>query len=480
MKIYLILIVLLITIVYSDKAILEEIYTGLGSITAIKSVTLPGESHSRLIVVEQQGLVKIETNLGLEPIVDIRSLVTLSGAAEDSANPTEYSELGLLGIAIHKEFISNSLIYLYYTTRREDIGPVPPNCFSRKEYPLAFNKKEYNFLALVEEWKVDINSLSSALSRTILKVRQPYLNNNGLNNLFIFPNGNLGVGLGDGGCNYDPFEFAQNKDALLGKILVVNIVTLESFISCNKAVSFFSEIKEECPALYNHIGSYAEGVRNPTSFSFDFREDDEENIYFADGGSNATFQEMNVLIPSSDYGWVNRIGDECTCLLSDTNSDNLCSPYNQTLSKCITLQGDDYTPAISGLDYENTKANSIFTAGVSHNIPPEIRIFEGKLLFGSGSRINNDFKFPRSLDGYSELRIVNPIGNEYDDGVYYSQNLIEIDDTLTFLSSIYHKQNEFSNGDEIFIAFSNNAAPLLKNGKVNNRGMILKLVGVCT
>ncbi len=61
------------------------------------------------------------------------------------------------------------------------------------------------------------------MHKQLLNIKQPFFNNNGSDNLTFDPFGSLVVGLGDGGASHDPFNLAQNKRSVLGKLLNINL-----------------------------------------------------------------------------------------------------------------------------------------------------------------------------------------------------------------------------------------------------------------
>lgn len=79
--------------------------------------------------------------------------------------------------------------------------------------------------------------------RELLFVDQPYANHNG-GNLLFGPDGQLWIGLGDGGSGGDPNNNAQNMGTPLGKILRMDVGS-------------------------GHYSIWALGLRNPWRFSFD-------------------------------------------------------------------------------------------------------------------------------------------------------------------------------------------------------------------
>ena len=62
-----------------------------------------------------------------------------------------------------------------------------------------------------------------ATRRVLLQVVQPYANHNGGMLAFGTTDGDLYIGLGDGGSGGDPGNRAQNQTVLLGKILRIDV-----------------------------------------------------------------------------------------------------------------------------------------------------------------------------------------------------------------------------------------------------------------
>ncbi|KAF3953342.1 hypothetical protein CMV_021208 [Castanea mollissima] len=110
--------------------------------------------------------------------------------------------------------------------------------------------------------------------------------------------------MGDGGSLGDPYNFAQNKKSLLGKIIRLDIDNISSAMGFadldlwgNYSVSGdnpFAEAKELQPEIW------ALGFRNPWRCSFD----SERPSYFlcADVGQDQ-YEEMDLVTKGGNYGW---------------------------------------------------------------------------------------------------------------------------------------------------------------------------------
>jgi len=214
---------------------------------------------SRLFVVEQRGRIRIVAGgRALDPpFLDLSSRVSFGG------------ERGLLSIAFHPRFTYNHYFYVNYTDRHGDTR--------------------------IERYTVgpDSNRADPSSARLILTVAQPYANHNGGLVLFA-PDGMLWIGMGDGGAAGDPHGNAQNSDALLGKMLRIDVDHGNPYA-----------IPPDNPFARDHGGRpeiWAVGLRNPWRFSFD-RESGE--VYIADVGQDL-WEEVDVAPITAaglNYGW---------------------------------------------------------------------------------------------------------------------------------------------------------------------------------
>ncbi|MGB9521518.1 MAG: PQQ-dependent sugar dehydrogenase, partial [Anaerolineales bacterium] len=164
----------------------EVIASGLQSPVDITHV---GDGSGRLFVVEQPGRIRIikQGILLSTPFLDITSLVLYGG------------ERGLLGLAFHPNYKQNGYFYINYTRQTDGATVIA-------RYRVSSNP--------------DVADITSAV--ILLIVPQPYANHNG-GCLKFGPDGYLYIGMGDGGSGGDPQNYAQNKEALLGKLLRIDV-----------------------------------------------------------------------------------------------------------------------------------------------------------------------------------------------------------------------------------------------------------------
>lgn len=222
---------------------------------------------ARLFVVEQTGRIRIIANGATlaQPFLDIRSRITRGG------------EQGLLSMAFHPSYATNGFFYIDFTDLRGDTQ--------------------------VERYHVSANPdvADAASNTTILSVAQPFANHNG--GLVMFgPDGMFYIGMGDGGSGGDPQGNGQNRNALLGKMLRIDV---------NGALPY--TVPASNPFV-NQTGTrpeiWATGLRNPWRFSFDRQAG---VLYIADVGQSER-EEVNVVPLASgglNYGWNTMEGTAC-------------------------------------------------------------------------------------------------------------------------------------------------------------------------
>jgi glucose/arabinose dehydrogenase len=192
------------------------------------------------------------------------------------------SEEGLLGIAFHPDFAKNGRFFV--------------------DYVATDGGEDASFIA---EWKLstprDVIHAEAKPVRVLLKVVQPYQNHNA-GQLAFGPDGKLYIGFGDGGFRNDPKGNAQNPDALLGKMLRVDV-------DGNSDARPY-----RVPPDNPFVGKpgyrpeiWALGLRNPWRYSFDPR----GRLIVADVGQDA-WEELDIVQAGDNLGWEVREGPVCT------------------------------------------------------------------------------------------------------------------------------------------------------------------------
>lgn len=222
----------------------------------------PGDPR-RLFVVERPGRIQVLVNghRVSRPFLDISSLVN-SGFAEQ----------GLLSLAFAPDYARSGRFYVFYTDAGNDLRIVG--------YTRARNS---------------LNAADASSARTVLSIDHHSQTNHDGGQLQFGPDGDLYIGVGDGGSEQDPFNYGQNAAVLLGKMLRVSPRSGGGY-SIPKGNPFTGR-----PGGRAEIWAY--GLRNPWRFSFDRRTGDlviadvgqdlQEEVDFAPRGTGA----------GTNYGW---------------------------------------------------------------------------------------------------------------------------------------------------------------------------------
>jgi glucose/arabinose dehydrogenase len=264
-------------------------------------VTHSGEQPSgtsRLFIVEKEGHIHLVENGTAQPtpFLDITDRVG-----------SQRNEQGLLSVAFPPDFASSGLFYVNYTDKRGDTAVA--------RYRLSAG---------------DLRQADASSEQKVLQIQQPAANHNG-GQLQFGPDGYLYIGTGDGGQAGDPWGNAQNPDALLGKMLRIDVAETEGYtIPSNNPLL-------DQPGTRPEI--WATGLRNPWRFSFDRATGD---LYIADVGQNL-YEEVNYQPGArpggENYGWDVMEASHCFEPSSGCDLEGLTLPvaeYEHTQGCSIT------------------------------------------------------------------------------------------------------------------------------------------------
>ncbi|KQX48561.1 PQQ-dependent sugar dehydrogenase [Paenibacillus sp. Root444D2] len=251
------------------KVNLRPIVSKINLPTVLKTTILPGDSIERLFIATQVGEIFYVGNGVIKTFLDIRPRIIKLGVSSGG-----YDERGLLGLAFHPEFYYNGLFYLHYSVAgTQGPGALPgafesfkPNPCDSKTLNLKWINREtqYDHMDTVEEWILQSNGQPQK-RRTLLNIRRPFLNHNGVNSLNFSPEtGKLVLTTGDGGSGYDPFNLSQDNMEIAGKIIEIDVVK-NSSIDNPPVVTRFNELPVPIQETLTVI---AKGVRNISGISF--------------------------------------------------------------------------------------------------------------------------------------------------------------------------------------------------------------------
>src|ERR671912_1591896 len=280
------------------------------------NVAFPPDGSGRIFVVEVGGTIRImnpDGSLLPQPFLDLSPTV--------ASRP---GQQGLLGLAFHPDFAENGRFFVDYN-----------NLYANGEITVS----EF----LVDE--NDPNVADPKSERPLLTIDKPYPQHNG-GTLRFGPDGFLYISTGDGGWQGDPYDNAQSRFSLLGKILRIDVDSGASGqpygIPADNPFAGLGRYDNPYPGdppdgqtsnerrrvrnkdLPNSVSAddrknrspvraeiWAYGFRNPWQFSFDPATGD---FYVGDVGGDSweeiNFQEANS-IAGQNYGWDWLEGSHC-------------------------------------------------------------------------------------------------------------------------------------------------------------------------
>ena len=217
-----------------------------------------------LFVVEQPGRVRVlrRGNLLARPFLDISDRVSFDGG-----------ERGLLSIAFPPDYASSGRFYVYYNDRAGDVQ--------------------------IDQYRRSSETFASPASRrSVLAIAHPNFANHDGGQL-QFHGRELLIGTGDGGSGGDPPNNAQNRDALLGKLLRI-------IPTPTAAAPYTVPGSNPFVGLPGRDEIFSYGLRNPWRFSIQEVRRGPDRIVIGDVGQNR-YEEIDYeTLPSAlgaNFGW---------------------------------------------------------------------------------------------------------------------------------------------------------------------------------
>ncbi|XP_065486958.1 HHIP-like protein 2 [Caloenas nicobarica] len=293
---------------------LTEVANGLRN--PVLMVHANDQTH-RMFVAEQVGVIWVYLPDGSrleEPFLDIKNIVL--------ATPWVGDERGFLGMAFHPKYKYNGKFYIYYSYMDE-------------------NRVEKIRISELKVLASDVNKADPLSERNLLELEEPAANHNG-GQLLFGVDGYMYLFTGDGGKAGDPFgKFgnAQNKSALLGKVLRIDV---DGKSPDGKPYRIppdnpFVPDPQACPEVY------AYGVRNTWRCAVDrgdpVTKKGRGRIFCGDVGQNR-FEEIDIIVKGGNYGWRAKEGFECydTKLCHNSSLDDILPifVYGRNVGKSVT------------------------------------------------------------------------------------------------------------------------------------------------
>jgi glucose/arabinose dehydrogenase len=296
----------------------EQVFTSLSFDEPLAMMQAPGDSAS-WYVVERDGLVWEFPNDPAASLNDLDLFLDISERVDSSPR-----EGGLLGMAFHPEFDLNGEVYVAYTRSVAGLESV------------------------VSRFTIDpsTGALDVGSEEVLLTVLQFAGNHNG-GNVAFGPDGFLYVGFGDGGGSGDPEGNGQDTTNVLGSIVRIDVDSASPYaIPEDNPFAGNTECLQgsgtlPCPEIF------AWGFRNPWRFSFDRLTGD---LWVGDVGENS-WEEVNRVEISENYGWNEREGAHCFVVDCSTDNVDPVTEYSHDVGESITggyvYRGSDF-PELSG------------------------------------------------------------------------------------------------------------------------------------
>jgi glucose/arabinose dehydrogenase len=238
--------------------------------------------------------------------------------AADGISVYTGGEGGLLGLAFSPNYATNGKFYTIDTEPFSTTGPAAD--FSSPElFPTTTTNP--NNQILVREWTVSANpAVANATSRVLLRINHPEDNHQG-GSLRFGPDGDLYIGLGDGGGGNDfngsatsttdghnnTIGNGQDTTVPFGKILRINpdATARAGFsVSTNGQYSIPTDNPFASTGGGNLKEIFAYGLRNPYKFTFDTA----NNALIAGDVGQSAREEVDTIVNGGNYGWPFREG----------------------------------------------------------------------------------------------------------------------------------------------------------------------------
>ncbi|KAH6756965.1 catalytics protein [Perilla frutescens var. hirtella] len=225
------------------------------------------------------------------------------------------TQFGLMGIALHPNFKENGRLFASFNCDKAKWPDCAGRCACNSDVNCDPSKlspdngaNPCQFHSVVAEFTT--NGTASATSANPSEVRRiftmglPFTSHHAGQILFGPKDGYLYFMMGDGGGVGDPYNFAQNKKSLLGKIMRFDVDTIPSATEASQLGLWGNySIPKDNPytqdkELQKEI--WALGLRNPWRCSFDSA----RPSYFvcADVGQDR-YEEVDLITKDGNYGW---------------------------------------------------------------------------------------------------------------------------------------------------------------------------------
>ncbi|CAD5172082.1 unnamed protein product [Musa acuminata subsp. malaccensis] len=229
------------------------------------------------------------------------------------------TELGLMGLAFHPNFTTNGRFFVSYNCDKLQSATCSGRCSCNSDIGCDPSKlgtdngaQPCQYQTVVAEFTANDSSTtpSTASSANPLEVRRiftmglPYMAHHGGQILFGPADGYLYLMMGDGGNIGDPYNFAQNKKAMLGKIMRLDINNMQSQNQISELGLWGNySIPKDNPYMVDselQAEIWALGLRNPWRCSFYV---EKPSYFFCADVGQESYEEVNLISKGGNYGW---------------------------------------------------------------------------------------------------------------------------------------------------------------------------------
>ncbi|GMI78247.1 hypothetical protein like AT1G74790 [Hibiscus trionum] len=226
---------------------------------------------------------------------------------------------GMMGIAFHPNFAQNGRFFASFNCDKGKSPGCTGRCSCNSDVNCDPSKlgtdngaQPCQYQSVVAEYTANGSTVqpSSAENARPSEVRRiftmglPFTSQHGGQILFGPTDGYLYFMMGDGGGDGDPYNFAQNKKSVLGKIMRLDVDNIPSAAEINRLGLWgnysipndnpFSKDSDLLPEIW------ALGFRNPWRCSFD----SERPSYFMCGDvGEDLYEEVDIISKGGNYGW---------------------------------------------------------------------------------------------------------------------------------------------------------------------------------
>ncbi len=274
------------------------------------------DGSNRLFVVQQGGLIKVWNGTTVSDFIDLSSIISTGG------------ERGLLSMAFHPGFngTTNRYFFVYYTNIGGNVE-----------------------VSRYETVSGNPNAGDAATQTIIITIPHPTNNNHNGGKLNFGSDGYLYFATGDGGGANDVPNNAQNGNVLLGKMIRIDINTLNAQTFGQYEIPADNPYKSD-PSVLDEI--YNLGLRNPFRWSFDRNTGD---MWIGDVGQD-TKEEIDFRSSANtghnNFGWSCYEGSVSTPNVTDcTPADNVFpvldydnpNPGSSAVTGGYVYRGNEYT-----------------------------------------------------------------------------------------------------------------------------------------